>query len=67
MPSEHKKKKIKKEKITSSILIKNEPAELHPLAHYVDDPVELVRQIFGSMKSKTISSIIPDFLQVSDH
>lgn len=64
MPTEHKKKKAKKEKTTPSIMVKSEPSELHPLEHYVDDRVELVRQIFSSMKTKTINSIVPDFLQV---
>lgn len=69
MPTESKKKKSKKdekkeEKKMSSLLIKSEPAELKSLEHYVDDPVELIRQIFDSLKSKTIESIIPDFLQV---
>lgn len=66
MPTEHKKKKVKKEKkLVPKLLIKNEPNELHPLSHYVNDRVELVRQIFTSMKSKTINSIRPDFLQVN--
>lgn len=47
------------------VLVKSEPHDLHPLEHYVDDRVELVRQIFGSLKTKTINSIIPDFLQVN--
>lgn len=39
----------------------------HPLGHYIDDRVELIRQIFMSLKSKTIKSIAPDFLQVKDN
>lgn len=65
MPTEHKKKKAKKEKPVPIVLVKSEPIDLHPLEHYVDDRVELVRQIFGSLKTKTINSIIPDFLQVN--
>lgn len=65
MPTEHKKRKAKKEKAVPMVLIKSEPNDLHPLEHYVDDRVELVRQIFGSLKTKTINSIIPDFLQVN--
>lgn len=63
MPTEHKKKKAKKVK-NSIIAIKSEPSELHPLEHYVDDKVQLIRQIFGTLKAKTINSITPDFLQV---
>ena len=54
MPTEHKKKKIKTE----------ESKEVHPLSYHIDDRVELIRQIFGCLKSKTIKSIAPDFLQV---
>lgn len=73
MPTESKKKKSKKddkkdvkkeEKKISALLIKSEPVELKSLEHYVDDRVELIRQIFDSLKAKTIESIIPDFLQV---
>lgn len=69
MPTESKKKKSKKdekkeEKKVSSLLIKSEPTELKSLEHYVDDRVELIRQIFDSLKAKTVESIIPDFLQV---
>lgn len=70
MPTENKKKKSKKdekkdEKKISSLLIKSEPIELKSLDHYVDDRVELIRQIFDSLKAKTVESIIPDFLQVN--
>lgn len=66
MPTEHKKKKDKKEKKhIPKLLVKNEPSDVHPLSHYIDDRVELVRQIFTTMKSKTINSIRPDFLQVT--
>lgn len=60
MPTEHKKTKSK-----TNVEIKVEGQELHPLSHYIDDRVELIRQIFMSLKSKTIKSIAPDFLQVS--
>lgn len=46
--------------------IKCEPTDIYPLAHYADDKVELIRQVFSSLKSKTIHSISPDFMQVSD-
>lgn len=64
MPTEHKKKKEAKEK-KPTILIKNEPRDVFPLAHYADDKVELIRQIFSCLKTKTIHSITPDFLHVS--
>lgn len=64
MPTEHKSRKVKKQK-SPPIPIKTEPDELHPLEHYIDDRVELVRQIFGSLKSKTLKSIVPEFLQVN--
>lgn len=75
MPTESKRKKSKKdekrvekkdEKKVLSLLIKSEPTELKSLEHYVDDRVELIRQIFDSLKTKTIESIIPDFLQVME-
>lgn len=63
MPTEHKKKSTKSEK-KLPIPIKCEPEDLKPLENYVDDRVKLIQQIFGTLKSKTIQSIIPDFLQV---
>lgn len=64
MPTENRKKKSKKDEKKPLISIKIESAELKPLEHYVDDRIELIKQIFGSLKSKTIESIIPEFLQV---
>lgn len=61
MPTEHKKNKLK---ASANVEIKVEGQELHPLNHYIDDRVELIRQIFMSLKSKNIKSIAPDFLQV---
>lgn len=61
MPTEHKKTKSK---ATANMEIKVEGQDLHPLNHYIDDRVELIRQMFMSLKSKTIKSIAPDFLQV---
>lgn len=61
MPTVPTKKKIK----IGTATIKEEPQEAFPLSHYVDDPVELIRQVFLSLKSKTIKSIAPDSLQVS--
>lgn len=54
-----------KKKLKLGTAIKDEPQETFPLSHFVDDPVELIRQVFISLKSKTIKSIAPDFLQVS--
>lgn len=65
MPSENNKKKTIKEEKKSLLSIKREPEELKPLEHYVDDRIELIKQMFSSLKSKTIESIIPEFLQVS--
>lgn len=53
MPSE--KKKAKKQKIK----IKQEPQEIHPLSHYVDDRVELIKQVFATIKPKVIKSVAP--------
>lgn len=64
MPTESGKKKAKKEEKKSLLSIKKEPEDLKSLEHYVDDPIELIKQIFGSLKTKTIESIIPEFLQV---
>lgn len=66
MPTEHKKNKSKTTAtVTAKVDIKVESQDQHPLSHYIDDRVELIRQIFMSLKSKTIKSIAPDFLQVS--
>lgn len=64
MPTEHKKKKSTKSEKKVPIVIKTEPEELKPLDNYVDDRVALIQQIFSTLKSKTIQSIVPDFLQV---
>lgn len=59
MPSEKKGKKATK--------IKSEPTEtdeIHPLAHYVDDRLELIKQVFATLKSKTIKNFAPEFLSV---
>lgn len=60
MPTEHTKSKPK----AKAVEIKVEGQDVHPLGHYIDDRVELIRQIFMSLKSKTIKSIAPDFMQV---
>lgn len=65
MPTEHKKSKSTKSEKKPLITAKIEPEDLKPLESYVDDRVELIRQIFSTLKTKTIQSIIPDFLQVN--
>ncbi|XP_004530792.1 glutamic acid-rich protein [Ceratitis capitata] len=61
------KKKTKTGKIPKPIKIKKEKTEedrtLHSMSHYVDDRLELVKQIFGSLKPKTITNLAPDFLK----
>ncbi|EDV51967.1 neurofilament medium polypeptide [Drosophila erecta] len=47
---------IKKEKI-------EEDRKLHPISHYIDDRLELVKQIFGTLKPKTIMNLAPEFLK----
>lgn len=64
MPTESKKRKAVKEK-KPIVVVKTEPNDVFALSHYADDKVELIRQIFGCLKSKTIQSVRPDFLQVS--
>lgn len=62
------KKKTKTGKIPKPIKVKKEKTEedrtLHPMSHYIDDRLELVKQIFGSLKPKTITNLAPDFLKV---
>uniref|UniRef100_A0A034VYY7 Uncharacterized protein n=2 Tax=Bactrocera dorsalis TaxID=27457 RepID=A0A034VYY7_BACDO len=61
------KKKTKSGKIPKPIKVKKEKTEedrsLHPMSHYIDDRLELVKQIFGSLKPKTITNLAPDFLK----
>ncbi|XP_050337385.1 glutamic acid-rich protein isoform X1 [Bactrocera neohumeralis] len=61
------KKKTKTGKIPKPIKVKKEKTEedrtLHPMSHYIDDRLELVKQIFGSLKPKTITNLAPDFLK----
>lgn len=66
MPSENKKKKLHTTAATDkkpSIDVKKEPEDLKSLENYIDDRVELIQQIFNILKSKTIQSIAPEFLQ----
>ncbi|XP_055914401.1 nucleolar protein dao-5 [Eupeodes corollae] len=64
MSSSKLKKKSKSSKIPEPIKIKKEDDHLiMPMEHYVDDRVELIRQIFSSLKPKTITNLAPDFLK----
>ncbi|XP_017136249.1 nucleolar protein dao-5 [Drosophila miranda] len=64
------KKKIKGgDQIPKPISIKKEKTEedrsLHPISHYIDDRLELVKQIFGTLKPKTIMNLAPEFLKTN--
>ncbi|KAH8360325.1 hypothetical protein KR200_001871 [Drosophila serrata] len=63
------KKTGKGDQIPKPISIKKEKMEedrtLHPISHYIDDRLELVKQIFGTLKPKTIVNLAPEFLKVS--
>ncbi|KAH8398777.1 hypothetical protein KR222_003128 [Zaprionus bogoriensis] len=61
------KKKINSDQIPKPISIKKEKTEedrtLQPISHYIDDRLELVKQIFGTLKPKTIVNLAPEFLK----
>ncbi|EDV97005.1 nucleolar and coiled-body phosphoprotein 1 [Drosophila grimshawi] len=61
------KKKSKSDQIPKPITIKKEKSEedrsLQPISHYIDDRLELVKQIFGTLKPKTIINLAPEFLK----
>ncbi|KAH8361396.1 hypothetical protein KR084_000763 [Drosophila pseudotakahashii] len=61
------KKHSKGDQIPKPISIKKEKLEedrtLHPISHYIDDRLELVKQIFGTLKPKTIMNLAPEFLK----
>ncbi|EDW41879.1 neurofilament medium polypeptide isoform X1 [Drosophila sechellia] len=61
------KKSSKGDQIPKPISIKKEKMEedrkLHPMSHYIDDRLELVKQIFGTLKPKTILNLAPEFLK----
>lgn len=63
------KKPGKADQIPKPISIKKEKTEedrtLHPISHYIDDRLELVKQIFATLKPKTIMNLAPEFLKVS--
>ncbi|XP_068141822.1 transcriptional regulator ATRX homolog [Drosophila tropicalis] len=62
-------KKAKKgsDQIPKPIGIKKEKLEedrtLHHISHYIDDRLELVKQIFATLKPKTIINLAPEFLK----
>lgn len=63
----HKTKK-KTVKIPKPIKIKKEKTDEdrmpQSMMYYIDDRLELVKQIFGSLKPKTIMNLAPEFLKV---
>lgn len=59
MPSE---KKSKKQKGADKVAVAEAP--LKPLAQYVDDRLELTKQLFSCLKTKQIKSRLPANLQV---
>uniref|UniRef100_A0A182VRX1 Uncharacterized protein n=1 Tax=Anopheles minimus TaxID=112268 RepID=A0A182VRX1_9DIPT len=65
MPTQ--KKKVKKATETTeakaTVDIKQEPEELKPLSAFVDDRLELIRQVFSCVKPKEIKYLLPDFLE----
>lgn len=65
------KKKTISDQIPKPISIKKEKSEedrtLHPISHYIDDRLELVKQIFGTLKPKTIMNLAPEFLKVCEN
>ncbi|XP_052865554.1 proteoglycan 4 [Anopheles cruzii] len=66
MPTQKKKGKKTKENKSEpkpAANIKQEPEELKPLAEYIDDRLELIRQVFSCVKPKEIKYLLPDFLE----
>ncbi|XP_049284404.1 ABC transporter F family member 4 [Anopheles funestus] len=65
MPTQ--KKKVKKPNESNeakpAVDIKQEPEELKPLSAYVEDRLELIRQVFSCVKPKEIKYLLPDFLE----
>lgn len=59
MPSE---KKSKKQKGANKVALAEGP--LKPLAEYVDDRLELTKQLFSCLKTKNIKQRLPANLQV---
>ncbi|XP_035900190.1 uncharacterized protein DDB_G0286299 [Anopheles stephensi] len=65
MPTQKKKVKQTAEsnETKPAVDIKQEPEELKPLGAYVDDRLELIRQVFSCVKPKEIKYLLPDFLE----
>ncbi|XP_053657678.1 neurofilament medium polypeptide [Anopheles marshallii] len=63
MPTQKKKKANETSEAKSTADIKQEPEELKPLSAYVDDRLELIRQVFSCVKPKEIKYLLPDFLE----
>lgn len=61
MPTEQSVKN--KSKKFDKTTIKTESTDVQSLCHYIDNRPELLSQIFTTLKSKTIKSIAPAFLQ----
>lgn len=62
------KKKSKTAKLPKPIKVKKEKTDEdrlpQPMTHYIDDRLEMVKQIFNTLKPKTIVNLAPDFLKV---
>lgn len=53
-------------KVPAPLKVKQEDEGIvHPLTFYIDDRVELIKQVFNSLKPKTIKNLAPNFLKVS--
>ncbi|XP_037933018.1 uncharacterized protein LOC119667778 [Teleopsis dalmanni] len=67
MQNSKKKTSNKLIKIPKPIKVKKEKTEedrtIHTMAHFIDDRLELVKQIFGTLKPKTITNLAPEFLK----
>lgn len=63
MPTEQSAKNNKSKKFDKTKIKTETTTESHSLSHYIDDRPELLNQIFATLKSKTIKSIAPAFLQ----
>uniref|UniRef100_T1GA81 Uncharacterized protein n=1 Tax=Megaselia scalaris TaxID=36166 RepID=T1GA81_MEGSC len=51
-------------KVPAPVKVKQEDeGVLHPLTFYIDDRVELIKQVFASLKPKTIKNLSPNFLK----
>ncbi|XP_065360756.1 transcriptional regulator ATRX homolog [Calliphora vicina] len=61
------KKKSKTAKLPKPIKVKKEKSDEdrlpQPMTHYIDDRLEMVKQIFNTLKPKTIVNLAPEFLK----